>query len=436
MNARALALNLLNNWQKSRQLADELLEAALASSPLVGPDRAFVTELFYGCLRRKLSLEFLITQLANTPPQPVVANILQLGLYQLFYLKTPAHAAVNETVSLAKSQAHASEAKFVNAILRRAEREHGALVSRLEATREAAPWIYYSHPQWLWERWTARLGRGPAAALCEWNNQPPPIYIRINTLKTSTKPADVEAEPTTHPLCWRILNASGLFQGKSFTSGEFYVQDPSTLTAVDVLDPQPGESVLDMCAAPGGKTTYLAQKMQNRGRIIAADMSSSRLALVGENCRRLGVTIVATLACEGTHLDRCLRGDQFDRVLLDAPCSNTGVLRRRADLRWRIEESEICKLATLQEKLLAAAVPFTKPQGILVYSTCSLEEEENQRVVERFSKSHPEFTLEATRSSFPPRDSMDGAFVARFRNTNAAQGGIQPHAARDERQEV
>ena len=420
MNARELALDLLNNWQKSHQLADDLLKIALDGSTLQGSDRAFVTELFYGCLRQKLTLDFLVAQLANVPPQPVVANILHLGLYQLFLLKTPAHAAVNETVALAKTQAHTSEAKFVNAILRRAEREHDALQARLDATRETAPWIYNSHPQWLWERWMTRLGRESAAAICEWNNQPPPLYIRINTLKTSTKPADINAEPTTHPLCWRVVNASGLFQGNSFTSGEFYVQDPSTLIAVDVLDPPPGESVLDMCAAPGGKTTYLAQKMQNRGRIIAADLSSSRLALVGENCRRLGVTIVATLACEGTHLDRCLRGEQFDRVLVDAPCSNTGVLRRRADLRWRIEESEIRRLATLQEKLLASAAPFTKPQGVLVYSTCSLEEEENQRVVERFGRSHPEFALEATRSIFPPRDGVDGAFVARFRKTNAA----------------
>ena len=420
MNARTLALNLLNDWQNSRQLADDLLKIALDGSTLQGSDRAFVTELFYGCLRQKLALEFLVSQLANIPPQPVVANILHLGLYQLFFLKTPAHAAVNESVALAKTQAHASEAKFVNAILRRAEREHDALVSRLEATRETAPWVYYSHPRWLWERWVARFGREQAAALCEWNNQPPSIYIRINTLKASTKPADIEAEPTTHPLCWQIVNTSGIFQSPAFANGEFYVQDPSTLKAVDVLDPQPGESVLDMCAAPGGKTTYIAQKMQNRGRIIAADLSSSRLALVGENCRRLGVTICATLACEGTHLDRCLRGEQFDRVLVDAPCSNTGVLRRRADLRWRIEENEIGKLATLQEKLLNAAIPFIKANGVLVYSTCSLEEEENQRVVERFGKSHPEFTLEATQSSFPPRDGMDGAFVARFRKTNAA----------------
>jgi 16S rRNA (cytosine967-C5)-methyltransferase len=154
--------------------------------------------------------------------------------------------------------------------------------------------------------------------------------------------------------------------------------------------------------------------MQNRGKIIAADSSNVRLGLVTENCRRLGVEIVSTLACEGTRLERCLRGSKFDRVLLDAPCSNTGVLRRRVDLRWRIREEEVKRLAALQTNLLVVAAELTKPGGVLVYSTCSLESEENERVVEQFLGGHPEFTLETTRSSVPPRDGMDGAFVARF----------------------
>jgi 16S rRNA (cytosine967-C5)-methyltransferase len=420
VNARELALDLLARWPKSRLLADELLERALADSSLSGPDRAFVTELFYGCLRHKLALEFLLAQLAAKPPRPVATNVLKLGLYQLLFLKTPAHAAVNETVALAKTHVGGAETKFVNAILRRAERERESLLAKLLATRETEPWVYYSHPEWLWKRWSTRLGREQVAALCEWNNQAPSLFIRINTLKASTKPADIKAEATYHPLGWRVTKTAGLFQTGSFANGEFYVQDPSTLAAVDALDPQPGESVLDMCAAPGGKATYIAQKMQNRGRIIAADSTNSRLALVGENCRRLGVDIVATLACEGTHLDRCLRGEQFDRVLVDAPCSNTGVLRRRVDLRWRIEEAEIKRLATLQGKLLASAARFTKPRGVLVYSTCSLEPEENEGVVGEFLAKHPAFTKETTRVLFPPRDGVDGAFVAKFRKTNAA----------------
>ena len=420
MNSRETALDLLNRWPKSRLLADELLERALADSSLSGPDRAFVTELFYGYLRQKLALEFLVSQLASKPPRPLVANILTLGLYQLFFLKTPAHAAVNESVGLTKAHAAGAEARFVNAILRRAERERDALTGQLEATRKTEPWIYYSHPEWLWKHWAERFGDDQTAALCEWNNQPPEIYIRINTLKTSMKPTDVSTEPTSHPLCWRVRDAAGLFQSRAFQNGEFYVQDPSTLAAVDLLDPQSGESVLDMCAAPGGKTTYIAQKMQNRGRIIAADSSNSRLSLVAENCRRLGVEIVATLACEGTRLDRCLRGELFERVLVDAPCSNTGVIRRRADLRWRIEEREIQRLAELQQKLLASAAKFVKPSCPIVYSTCSLEPEENEGVVEGFLVSHPDFKCVAMRSLLPPRDKMDGAFVASLRKCNAA----------------
>jgi len=170
---------------------------------------------------------------------------------------------------------------------------------------------------------------------------------------------------------------------------------------------------------PSAEALAECRKMQNRGRIIAADLSSSRLALVGENCRRLGVTIVATLACEGTHLDRCLRGEQFDRVLVDAPCSNTGVLRRRVDLRWRLNKGEIARLGALQAKLIESAAKFAKRGGVLVYSTCSLEPEENEGVVEAFLTSHEKFTVETTRSLFPPRDVVDGAFVARFRRTNA-----------------
>lgn len=423
MNARDVALDLLNQWPRTHRLADELLDARLAKTTLSAPDRALVTELFYGCLRQKLALEFLLGKAAAKPPRPVVANIIKLGLYQLFFLKTPPHAAVNETVALAKRRASASEAGFVNAVLRNADRS---------ALATAPAWVRLSHPAWLWHRWSVRWGDETAAQLCEWNNQPPPVYVRINRLEGRAParptvsqsaasrelgpPPGIRAEPSAfHPLCFRVLEPAGLFDTPAWKQGEFYVQDPSTLVAVDVLDPQPAESVLDLCAAPGGKTTYIAQLMRNLGEIIAADASNARLDRVIENCRRLGVTIVATIPCEGTRLTRCLRGAKFDRVLVDAPCSNTGVLRRRADLRWRVTEEEILRLAQLQEKLLTVAGQLTKPGGTLVYSTCSLEPEENERVVERFSTAQPEFALQTTRSIFPPRDGVDGAYVARFR---------------------
>jgi 16S rRNA (cytosine967-C5)-methyltransferase len=422
MNARELALELLGRWANSRHLADELLERSLSNSALTGADRAFATELFYGCLRQKLALEFLLAQFSKRPPRPLVADILKLGLYQLRFLNTPKHAAVNETVALAKQRASIAEAKFVNAILRKAaETDLAAMLEKAES------WVRLSHPRWLWERWLERWGEEQATALCQWNNQPPPVYVRLNALKASRADASSmleEASPGNGPdsrsKTYRVLDAKRFFDSEAWKNGAFYVQDPSTLIAVDELDPQPGESVLDMCAAPGGKTTYIAQKMLNRGRIIAADSSNSRLALVGDNCRRLGVTIVATLACESERLDRCLRGEQFNRVLVDAPCSNTGVMRRRPDLRWRIEETEITRLAKLQLKLLCKAAEFVTAGGALVYSTCSLEREENDGVADQFCKSHQEFIRETTRSAFPPRDGIDGAFVVRLRKGNAA----------------
>jgi len=390
MTARQIALELLDAWPRARQFADELLDER---AKLPAQDRAFVQELFYGCLRQRLALDYLIESVAGKKPRPVVANLLHLGLYQLHYQKTAPHAAVHETVELAKQHVSPAEVRFINAVLRKTD---PAVLERSE------PWVRLSHPRWLYDR--------HGAAWCEWNNQPPSIYIRINTLRTGGATPPLPAEPTLHPLAWRVTDSAGMFASPAWKNGEFYVQDPSTLLAVDALDPQPGESILDMCAAPGGKTTYIAAKMENRGQIIAADSSNVRLGKVTENCRRLGVEIVATLACEGTRLTRCLRGSKFDRVLLDAPCSNTGVMRRRVDLRWRIQQEEIGRLAALQKRLLAVASELVKPGGVLVYSTCSLEPEENERVVEKL----PGFVVEDQRATFPPSDNMDGAFVCKM----------------------
>jgi 16S rRNA (cytosine967-C5)-methyltransferase len=395
VNSRQAALDLLQQWSRSRRLADELLDAKLAATPLSSADRAFATELFYGCLRQQLALDFLADRLVTQPPRAVVRDILRLGLYQLHFLRTPAHAAVHETVELAKRHTTPAETRFINAVLRRSGNNNATAVALL---LQAPPWVRHSHPQWLWQRWANRYGAEAASQLCEWNNQPPPLYVRGN------QPWPGVLAPTDfHPLCYRIEDPAKFFAAP----GQYYVQDPSTLIAVDTLDPQPGEAIADLCAAPGGKTTYIAQKMQNRGTIIAADSVNSRLGLVGENCRRLGITIVATLACDAGH---CLRGRQFDRVLVDAPCSNTGVMRRRPDLRWRLTPDEINRLAQTQRRLLNAAAALTKPGGILVYSTCSLEPDENEQVATDL----PGFTRQTQRATFPPRDNMDGAFVVRY----------------------
>ncbi|MCG3147343.1 MAG: Ribosomal RNA small subunit methyltransferase B [Verrucomicrobiae bacterium] len=379
MTARQIAFDLLTTWPRSRSFADELLAHHPA---LHADDRPIVQELFYGCLRQRLALDYLIETVADKKPRAGVLTLLHLGLYELHFMKSAPHAAVHETVELAKHHVSPAEVRFINAILRNAD---PTVLERAE------PWIRLSHPRWLYDR--------HGTAWCEWNNTPPPVYARGDQAWPGV------LEPTAfHPLCYRVVDAPAFFAAP----GKYYVQDPSTLLAVDLLDPQPGEAILDLCAAPGGKATYIAQKMQNLGQIIAADSSNVRLAKVTENCRRLGVTIVATLACAN---GRCLRGRQFDRVLVDAPCSNTGVIRRRVDLRWRIREEELRRLADVQKKLLAVARELVKPGGVVVYSTCSLEPEENEQVVAQA----PGFVIEEQRASRPPSDNMDGAFVCKMR---------------------
>jgi 16S rRNA (cytosine967-C5)-methyltransferase len=199
----------------------------------------------------------------------------------------------------------------------------------------------------------------------------------------------------------------------SFRDGWFYVQDPSTLLAVTELNPQPGETVLDLCAAPGGKTTFIAQLMRNEGRITACDISEERLKSLRENCARLGVTCVETIS----NPQSAIRNPQSDRILVDAPCSNTGVMRRRVDLRWRISLLEISRLRQTQLDLLKLAATKLKPGGVLIYSTCSLEPEENSEVVKEFLREHAGFKLERERELLPFADNVDGAYVARLKHS-------------------
>ncbi|MBM3871912.1 MAG: 16S rRNA (cytosine(967)-C(5))-methyltransferase RsmB, partial [Verrucomicrobia bacterium] len=357
-----------------------------------------------------------------------VQIFLRLGLYQLFFLdRIPPHAACYETVELSKQLGCGNQSNFINAILRRSEAEREIIEAELADLREAAPHLGCSHPEWLVKKWTVRWGAADTRRLLEWNNSAPATHVRVNTLKTSPAALierwrlrenleyDLAACPwaedghvltlKTHP----SLTSLG-----SFRDGWFYVQDPSTLLAVQALDAWAGESILDLCAAPGGKTCFLAQKMENDGELLACDLSADRLRLVAENSSRLGVTCVKTLAL-GEHPDQALFGRRFDKILVDAPCSNTGVLRRRLDLRWRLRPEEITRLRGTQLKLLALAAKHLKPGGTLVYSTCSLEPEENTEVVKEFHTAHPTFKLESERELMPFRDHVDGAYVAKLR---------------------
>lgn len=426
---RQIAVRILKKRLLGRDYVEDILEKELATEKLPPNDRDLCQELAYGISRWQAALDRLIALKTEGRTQKDDLRILlQLGLYQMFWLdRIPNHAAVHETVELAKRLGLGPQAGFVNAVLRGYTREREETKKLLAGLKAAEPDVGYSHPQWLYQRWQARWDAEKAARLMEWNNTPPPTYARINLLKTDAAKlaAQWEAEKVKFtPRNWDWTGENTIFQLdshpplsglRSFQQGLFYIQDPSTLLAVRELEPQAGESVLDLCAAPGGKTAFIAQRMQNRGRIIAQDNQPARLEMIRENCARMGVTCVEeSVAPEGVLENPAKR---FDRILVDSPCSNTGVMRRRVDLRWRIRAEEIQRLSEEQLKLLRQAAPRLKPGGTLVYSTCSLEPEENGEVVKRFLTEHPQFKLEHERELLPFVDGVDGAYVARMRRT-------------------
>ncbi|MHB1306099.1 MAG: 16S rRNA (cytosine(967)-C(5))-methyltransferase RsmB [Limisphaerales bacterium] len=429
---REIAFRVLRGEAGGRAFAEARLDAELNRGPLSPKDRALAQELVYGVVRMQATLDWLIAQKTGDRPQKLDTQVLlRLGLYQLLWLdRVPDHAAVFETVALAQEAGLAGQAGFINAILRGYTRERDATRQRLEELKTSDPAIAWSHPQWLVKRWTDRWGTEATTRLLEWNNTAPRTFARINTLRVRAVtiidrwrleekveynfgrwdwiPENLVFELAKHPPLDRL---------ESFKKGWFYIQDPSTLLAVHLLDPRPGQAILDLCAAPGGKTTFIAQQLEDDCQILAQDVSTDRLKMLNQNCDRLGVGSVESNVVPANPADAPPGTGHFDRVLVDAPCSNTGVLRRRLELRWRLQPSEIARLAVLQAKLLTRAATHLKPGGILVYSTCSLEPEENGAIIQEFLARHPHFRLTAERTLTPFHDRVDGAYAARLEPT-------------------
>lgn len=364
-NVRALAAQVLLAAEK--QFVDEALESHRGAS-LSRRDRALLTTLVYGATRWRRELDWLIDRCAERV-HPEIRQHLRVALFQIRHLdKIPRHAAVNEAVELAKGVSRKS-AGFVNAVLRKA--------SDLDLPDTIG--VRTSHPDWLVERWRKRFGPKELAAVLDADNAILPVTIRPNPLKAAG-PIEIEGDPAGDP---------------RFAEGLFSVQDETSMKVSPLLDPKPEERVLDLCAAPGGKTTHLAELMGGKGRVVAVDLPD-RIPLVAESAKRLGLANVECVAADGATV--AFR-EPFDAILVDAPCSNTGVLARRPDVRWRLREKDIAGAATLQKKLLENAARLLQPGGRIVYSTCSLEPEENQVDLPGFRVVKEETTLPTDRRS-------------------------------------
>lgn len=416
---------IVSAWLRDGTYTDRLLER------VPGRSHAAVQELVYGAVKWQRLLAWRIARIVKRPPKRDVAALLLTAACELFQMDdSPPHAVVHENVAIARRRFTRSEAGFVNAALRSLLRDRAEADAELT---QCEPALRLSHPDILWQRWMAEYGQDAAAALCEWNNGRAATVVRpqrsaggMAVWLARWQAAGIAATP--HPArpdeCLQLPRGVNVSDLPGYAEGIFSVQDSSTLTAVDLLAPQSHERILDACAAPGGKTAVIADLLDGTGCLVAMDVSERRLRRLRENLLRLQRSEVAVLCGDLTARDvepALLEAapEGFDAILLDAPCSNTGVIRRRPDVRWRFETVDLPALVERQAALLNAAARLLRSDGRIIYSTCSLEPEENEGMLSDWLSRHSEFRLDREIRLFPPQNETDGAYAARLVRSNS-----------------
>jgi 16S rRNA (cytosine967-C5)-methyltransferase len=443
--ARVLALETLRRVEEHDGHADAELGARLARARLGPQDRALATRLVYGTLAWQGRLDWHLAQLCTTAPErldPWLRVILRLGLYQILLLdRVPDYAAVETAVALAHWFRRGAATGLVNATLRRAAAEAAALPlpdPRADPMHHLS--VRWSHPRWLVDLWRLEIGEPDLESLLRADQEPAPTVLRVNTLLCDRTAVLRELEPAAaRPTRYAPegIDVGGpLALVPALPASWATVQAEASQLIAHFLDPRPGERILDACATPGGKATHLAALMRNRGEILAVDVSRRGLEAVERRAQALGIEIVRTHVGDTRRLARDLpAGAAFDRILVDAPCSGLGTLRGHPELRWRVRESDPARLARMQSEILDGAAPLCKPDGVLVYATCTLTRAENEAVVDRFQSAHAEFRVEDPPSlppsirplvdasgalrTFPHRHGIDGFFAVRLRRRRA-----------------
>ena len=443
--AREAAMDVLTRVEQDQAYSNLLLNQTLEKLKLDRQEAALATELVYGTIQRLNTIDYFLGRFASKGLerlQPWVRSLLRLSFYQIRYLdRIPPHAAVNEAVELAKRRGHAGIAGLVNGILRNVLREKARLTlpEGLPPAQRLA--LEESHPEWMVNRWLARYGEEEARAMCRTNNEPPKVSLRVNPLKGGREAlagrlaeAGVETQPSLLAPDGLVAVSGGRLGGHPlFAAGEFSIQDESSMLVARVVAPEAGMRVLDCCAAPGGKTAHMAELMGGKGEVVAADLHEHKEALIRDQANRLGLRNIRTVVSDARKLDEKFPAASFDRILLDAPCSGLGVIGRKPDLKWTKTEGDIAEIAGLQRSILQAVHKLLKPGGVLVYSTCTTEPEENAEQVQRFLAEEPGFVLEPFPEGLlpagkaaeagaagmlqllPQEYSSDGFFIARLR---------------------
>ncbi|HVA18959.1 MAG TPA: 16S rRNA (cytosine(967)-C(5))-methyltransferase RsmB [Solirubrobacteraceae bacterium] len=420
--ARVCAYAVLRRVFEDGAYADRALQAE--AKELDTRDRALAMRLLYGAVQRKDTLDYLIGRLAERPPDQLDARLLaalRLGLYELLYLSgAPDHAVVADVVELAKGGARGGHG-LVNAVLRRGTREGAALLEGLSDQTPSQAAVKHSHPEWIARLWWEQLGASDARALMAYDNEPGEVALRVNTLVTDTATLASELPVATHtdPDIPEALVLEGPFDAHdcaAWRAGAFLAQSRAAMKVARALDPRPGEQVLDLCAAPGGKSTHLAALMEGEGKVVAVERNPRRAGALARTAQRLHASNVSVEVADAA--GERPEGAVFDRVLVDPPCSGLGTLQARADLRWRVTPEHAQEMTGLQAAILAAGAAALRPDGVLVYSTCTISSIENERLIAAFLDSHPDFSLDTELAqTLPHRDLTAGFFIARLRRS-------------------
>ncbi len=439
-DARFTVLNLLLRMESSNSYSNILLNSALSEQNLSDRDKGFAAALFYGVTERKMTLDFIISQNSKVPLQkiqPEALNILRMGVYQLMYMPSvPDSAAVNESVKLCKRLKLFGAQGFVNGLLRSFVRNGKAVdYSGMDTVKRLS--TEFSCPEWIARKFSEEYGEENAVKALNASLGAPPLFARVNSTKTDEqelvallKKEGVKASVYARlPGCVRLENAGDIERLEAFKSGLFHIQDISSQLCCLTLRPILNETVLDICAAPGGKSFTLAELMGNRGKVVSMDLYEQRVGLINSGAERLGLNIVEARVNNATRFNEEL--PMADRVLCDVPCSGLGVIRRKPEIKYK-DEHEFDELPVLQKRILEVSARYVKPGGTLVYSTCTLSKAENDEVAQAFASEHPEFSPivqtvpyegaanSYMRTYFPDEDGGDGFFTASFRRSKDA----------------
>lgn len=417
--SRKLALEILDRVENQSSYLNILISSLFSKYQLKDSDRALIQEVSYGVTRYKKSLDWIIDQFLVNKKKAIsisVRNILRMGIYQILYLeRIPDYAIVYELVELVKHSPYSSFSGMVNAILRNVIRNSNKIEwPNIETDPVKYISVFYSYPEWLVERWVNRFGLEVCLDICKTSNMKPDFTLRVNPLKIDIQQfqkklyeEDISFQKSIHlpDMAIIIKDFHKINNTTFFEEGLFSIQNESSMLASEYLAPVAGEIVFDMCSGPGGKSTHMAQIMQNRGEIISFEINKSRLAMVMTESKRLGINIISPVLNDSQKLNNKYLG-KADKVLVDAPCSGTGVIRRKPDLKWkRWDLKHLDELNQLQRKLLDTAAHYLKPGGELVYATCSMETEENDGIILEFIRKHPEFIIQNS-SQFIEKNSI------------------------------